>query len=68
MYKPIRWSEERRQYKLDFETEYPVYLRMKESVDAVKIKFKKLQEEYNNNKKGTPEHAVSSNNNELYFN
>lgn len=57
MYKPIRWSEERRQYKLDFETEYPVYLRMKESVDAVKIKFKKLQEEYNNNKKGTPEHA-----------
>jgi len=58
-YKPIRWREQRRQYKLDFETEYPVYLRLKEDVDAVRIKFKQLQEEYHNAKQGTPEHSVS---------
>ena len=57
-YKPIRWKEQRRQYKTDFETEYPVYLRLKEKVDAVKIKFKELQEEYNGYKPGTPEHQV----------
>eukprot|EP00111_Clytia_hemisphaerica_P004215 TCONS_00012042-protein len=55
-YKPIRWKEQRRQYKTDFETEYPVYLRLKEKVDAVKIKFKELQEEYNGYNPGTPEH------------
>ena len=59
MYKPIRWNEQRRQYKLDFESEYPVYLRLKENVDAVKIKFKELQDEYNNTKRGTPDHTVS---------
>jgi len=57
MYKPIRWNEQRRQYKLDFESEYPVYLRLKENVDAVKIKFKELQDEYNNTKRGTPDHT-----------
>ena len=59
MYKPIRWNDQRRQYKLDFESEYPVYLRLKENVDAVKIKFKELQDEYNNTKRGTPDHTVS---------
>lgn len=55
-YKPITWNEQRRQYKLDFESEYPIYLKLKESVDAVRTKFQQLQQEYNNTDRGTPEH------------
>lgn len=55
-YKPITWNEQRRQYKLDFESEYPIYLKLKESVDAVRTKFQQLQQEYNNTERGTPEH------------